>query len=65
MAEERMKLVNNITHITDTSGVELKDFNLAIEFSQKKYSSKKTAIWHLLLNGRSISRKDVYNYYEK
>jgi hypothetical protein len=62
MAEERMKLVNNITHITDTSGVELKDFNLAIEFSQKKYSSKKTAIWHLLLNGKSISRKDVYNF---
>ena len=62
MAEERMKLVNNITHITDTSGVELKDFNLAIEFSQKKYSAKKTAIWHLLLNGKSISRKDVYNF---
>ena len=62
MAEERMKLVNNITHITDTSGIELKDFNLAIEFSQKKYSAKKTAIWHLLLNGKSISRKDVYNF---
>jgi hypothetical protein len=62
MAEERMKLVNNITHITDTSGLELKDFNLAIEFSQKKYSAKKTAIWHLLLNGKSISRKDVYNF---
>jgi hypothetical protein len=62
MAEERMKLVNNITHITDTSGVELKDFNLAIEFSQKKYSAKKTAIWHLLLNGKSISRKDIYNF---
>lgn len=62
MAEERMKLVRNITHITDASGVELQDFNLAIEFSQKKYSAKKTAIWHLLLNGKSISRKDIYNF---
>lgn len=66
MAEERMKLVNNITHITDTSGLELTDFNLAIEFSQKTKnkisSAKKTAIWHLLLNGKSISRKDVYNF---
>lgn len=62
MSEERMKIVNNITHITDTSGIELKDFKLAIEFSQKKYSAKKTAIWHLLLNGKSISRKDVYNF---
>jgi hypothetical protein len=62
--DERLKIVKNITNITDGDGntVQLTDAGLNIEFSQNKYASKKLAVWRILINGKCLTKSDKYKF---
>ena len=58
--DERLKILNNIIEITkDNTPIEIKSIKL--EFSCNKYSSKKNSIYHITLNDKHLSKRDVLN----
>jgi len=58
--DERLKILNNIIEITkDNTPIEIKSIKL--EFSCNKYSSKKNSIYHITLNNKHLSKRDVLN----
>ena len=58
--DERLKILNNILEITkDNIPVEIK--NICLEFSCNKYSAKKNSIYHITLNDKHLSKKDIFN----
>jgi hypothetical protein len=60
--DERMKIIKNITDITDGDGnkVQLNENGLNLEFSQNKYASKKLAVWRISINGIHLTKADKY-----
>ncbi len=60
--EARLKILKNIEKITDENNNILDITNLTLELSSHKYSSKKNEIWHLVLDGKNISRKNKYYF---
>jgi hypothetical protein len=59
--EPRQQLLKNIEKITDEHKNIITIKSLSLELSSHKYSAKKNDIWHIILNGKNISRK--YKYY--
>lgn len=58
--DERLKILNNIIEISkDNIPIEIK--NIKLEFSCNKYSSKKNSIYHITLNDKHLSKKDMLN----
>jgi hypothetical protein len=60
--EERLKILKNIEKITDDNNINIDITNLKLELSSHKYSSKKNEIWHMILDGKNISRKNKYYF---
>ena len=64
--EERQRIINNITTITDDSGnkIQLADDGIRIEFNENKYSAKKLAVWQILINGKRLTKlsKFIFEY---
>jgi hypothetical protein len=60
--DQRQLILNTIEKITDENNNILDISNLKLELNSNKYSSKKQDIWHILLNGKNISRKNKYNF---
>ncbi len=60
--EERLKIVKNIEKVVDENHNDIDITNLKLELSSHKYSSKKNEIWHMILNGKNISRKNKYYF---
>ncbi len=58
--EQRLELIKHIEKITDENNNVLDINNLKLELSSHKYSSKKNVIWHMILDGKNISRKNKY-----
>jgi len=60
--DERQRIINNITKITDNHGnkIQLANSGIQIEFNDNKYSAKKLAVWNIYLNGKRIKKSDNY-----
>jgi hypothetical protein len=59
--DNRQKVINNIIEVLlNDLKVDVK--TVTIEFSTSKFSSKKESIWHIILNGKKLSRKDSYTF---
>ena len=58
--DERSKILNNIIHITDSDNNQIDIQNISLEFSCNKYSSKKNNIYHIVLNGKHLAKKDTF-----
>ena len=60
--DERQRIINNITNITDDSGnnIQLVDGGIGIQFSDNKYSAKKLAVWQIYVSGKRLNKSDNY-----
>jgi len=60
--DERLKIIDNIINITDENKniIDFKD--LILEYSCNKYSAKKNNIYHIILNGRHLSKSTKYYF---
>jgi hypothetical protein len=58
--EERMKIINNIVEITDDIKEHVDIQDIKLEFTCNKYSSKKNNIYHVILNGIQLTKRNKY-----
>ena len=64
--DERQRIINNITTITDDRGnkIQCEDGGIRLEFDNNKYSAKKLAVWQILVNGKRLTKlsKFIFQY---
>lgn len=61
--DERQRIINNITNITDDSGnkIQLLDGSgICLQFNDNKYSAKKLSVWQILVNGKRLTKSSKY-----
>jgi hypothetical protein len=60
--QERQKIINNITNITDDSGnkIQLVDGGIRLQFNDNMYSAKKLAIWQIFINRKRLTKTSKY-----
>lgn len=58
--EERRKILDNLVGVSNNEG-DIAIESISLEFSPNKYSAKKNSIYHIVLNGKHLSKKNTYS----